>query len=254
VIDLHAHILPGLDDGPEDPDAAVALARAAAAAGTRTLATTSHVDRGFRLTPARLADARTALAARLEREGVALELVQGGEIAPDRLPELDDEELRELTLGTGTCILLECPFRPLAAMESLVDGLHERGFAVLLAHPERSPLFQGDLDRLGALVDGGALAQVTAGSFAGDFGGQPQRAAEAMLEAGLVHVLASDGHDPTQRPPDIARAVRPLEARYGKVEEQVAWMAEALPAALLAGADLPERPPLPRKPGRLRRA
>jgi protein-tyrosine phosphatase len=253
VIDLHTHLLPGLDDGPPDAAAALALARAAVGAGTRTAAATPHVDRTFRLAPAGFAAARAALAGALAEAGIPLALAQGGEVAPDRLPELGDDDLRAVTLGGGSCVLLECPFRPEPRMEALVADLQARGFTVLLAHPERSPLFQQDLGRLGALVDAGALAQVTAGSFAGDFGGPPRHAAEQMLEAGLVHVLASDGHDPVQRPPEIRRAVPALEARYGAVEEQVAWMADALPAALLADAEVPARPPLPRPLGRLRR-
>jgi protein-tyrosine phosphatase len=254
VIDLHSHVLPGLDDGPPDLDAAVALVRAAEAAGTRAVAATSHVDRTFGLTPAELAAARAALVERLGAEGIAVEVLQGGEIAPERAAELSEADLAALTLGGGPCLLLECPFRPFAGMEALVAGFRDRGFAVLLAHPERSPLFQRDLERLGALVDEGALAQVTAGSFAGDFGGHARRAAEAMLEAGLVHVLATDTHDPVSRPPDLRRAVAPLEARYGTVAEQVAWMSERLPATIVAGELPPERPPLPRPAGRLRRA
>jgi protein-tyrosine phosphatase len=244
MIDLHAHVLPGLDDGPPTLDAAVEMARAAVAAGTRAVATTSHVDRGFGLGPAELAAARGRLAERLAHEGVELELLQGGEVAPERLYGLDDAALRGLTLGGGPFVLLECPFTPVGAgLEPMAADLQRRGFGVLLAHPERSPTFQRDPARLAALVEQGALAQVTAGSLAGAFGETARHAARAMLAAELVHVLATDAHDPTHRSPDLRAVGDALDGA------QLAWMTEAAPAAVVAGRRPSERPPLPRARG-----
>jgi protein-tyrosine phosphatase len=235
MIDLHAHILPGLDDGPGSLDEAVEMATVAVAAGTRALATTCHINQLFGLGPGQLAAARQALAERLEQERVELELLPGGEVAPDRLPDLDDETLRGLTLGGGPYVLLECPFtRVDGEMEALVADLQERGFGVLLAHPERSPTFIADPARLAALVERGALAQVTTGSLAGHFGDVPRRAAAAMLRDGLVHVLASDAHSAVHRPPDLRRT--------GELDEaQHEWLTRAVPAAIVAGRPLPER-------------
>ncbi|MDX6554739.1 MAG: protein-tyrosine phosphatase [Miltoncostaeaceae bacterium] len=250
MIDLHTHILHGLDDGPPDLDGSVAMARAAVRAGTTAVATTSHINVGFGLTTEHLRAARAELAERLERDGIPLELLAGGEVAPEKLPDLDDATLRAVTLGGGDCILLECPFPPVgAAMEPMVADLHRRGFTVLLAHPERSASFQQDPGRLRRLVDMGAWAQVTSGALDGGFGERAQRAGMAMLEAGLVHVLASDSHDPQYRPPDPRLADRALAERYGDIEEQLAWMTEAAPAALVAGTPLPPRPALPRARG-----
>jgi len=231
LIDLHAHILPGLDDGPADMETAVAMARVAVAAGTRVMATTSHVHVSFGLGPDDLEPARRALAERLAHEGVALELVAGGEVSTRRLPDLSDDDLRRLALGGGPWVLLECPFGP-ADIEPHVTALQRRGFEVLLAHPERSEAFQRDPGRLGALINGGALAQVTAGAFAGHFGGLARRTALRMLDAGWVHVLASDGHDEVSRPPDLTVAAPALD------DEQLESMTTTAPAALLAG----ERP------------
>ena len=244
MIDLHAHLLPGLDDGPPTTDAALAMARAAVAAGTRAVATTSHIAYAHGLGPDDLVPARAALAERLAREGIALELLAGGEIAPDRLADLDDEALRALALGGGPYVLLECPFTPVgAAMRLMVDDLHRRGFGVLLAHPERSPSFQRDAALLAGLVDRGALAQVTTGSLTGAFGEIPRRTALTMVERGIAHVLASDAHDAVHRPPDMHAA----DAVVG--EAQAEWMTTAAPAAIVAGRPLPERPPLPRGRG-----
>jgi protein-tyrosine phosphatase len=108
----------------------------------------------------------------------------------------------------------------------------------------------GPLERLLTL---GALAQVTASSFAGDFGDTVRRAAFAMLERGHVHVLASDGHSPEHRPPDLRSALPVLERRYDDGAEQFEWMAAGVPGAVLAGEPLPPRPALPRPRGGLLR-
>lgn len=254
MIDLHAHILPGIDDGPPSEVAALEMARTAVAAGTRAIAATSHIDTGFAVSVAGLAGAREALAARLAAEGIELEILQGGEVAPARLPELDDAALASLTLGGGGTVLLECPFASVgAAMEPMVIDLRRRGFGVLLGHPERSPTFARSHERLAVLVELGASAQVTAGSLSGRFGDHVRRTAERMLEAGLVHVVASDAHDAVRRPPDLRLAADALRGRYDGVDEQLAWMTDAAPAALVAGEPLPDRPPLPRRRRRLTR-
>jgi protein-tyrosine phosphatase len=243
MIDLHAHILPGLDDGPRTIESAVAMARVAAAAGTRAIATTSHIDHGYRLGPEELEAARAALAARLAEEGVELELLAGGEVAPARLKDLDDGALRRLALGGGPYLLLECPLSPVgAAMEPLVAELQRRGFGVLLAHPERSPTFVREPARLAPMIERGALAQLTTGSLTGEFGGTVRRAATAMLERRLVHVLASDAHHEVHRSPDLRAAADGLGDRLAE------WMTIAVPAAIVAGDPLPERPPLPAPP------
>ncbi|HEX5621013.1 MAG TPA: CpsB/CapC family capsule biosynthesis tyrosine phosphatase [Solirubrobacteraceae bacterium] len=229
MIDLHAHILPAIDDGPPTTEAALAMARTATAAGTRAIATTSHVAHVFSLDPEQIVHGREMLAARLAYEGIELELLSGGEIAHDRLPELDDETLQTLTLGGGPYLLLECPFAPIGdGLEPLVDDLHERGFEVLLAHPERSASFQQDPDLLAALVDQGALAQVTVGSLTGHFGRIPQRTAEMMVREGLVHVLASDAHD-------IAGRAPVLHANGALTADQYERMTTVVPEAIVAG-------------------
>jgi protein-tyrosine phosphatase len=247
MIDLHAHILPGIDDGPPTEDDAVVMARAAVAAGTTRIAATSHIDSGFAVDPMQLPAARAALSERLRAEGIELEILQGGELAAARMPDLDDDELRALTLGGGPTVLLECPFWPVGgALEPMVADLRRREFEVLLAHPERSPTFARERRPLRRLVELGAKAQVTAGSLSGRFGEPVRHAAERMLEAGLVHVIASDAHDPVRRPPDLRIMEQDLRRRYGDVGAQLAWMTEAAPAAIVAGTPTPARPPLPR--------
>jgi len=229
VIDLHAHILPAIDDGPPTTEAALDMARTAAAAGTRAIATTSHVGYMMNVGIDQIVQGRETLAARLAYEGIELELLAGGEVAHDRLPDLTEDELRAVTLGGGSYVLLECPFAPIGdRLEPLVDDLHERGYGVLLAHPERSASFQRDPALLATLVDMGALAQVTVGSLTGHFGRIPQQTAQLMVREELVHVLASDAHDVAGRAPV-------LDVNGWLTAAQYERMTTVVPAAILAG-------------------
>jgi len=245
VIDLHCHILPGIDDGPPDMAAALALARALVAAGTHTVAATPHVDEHFGLDPrdfpARVEEVRVALAA----EGIPLEVVAGGEIALSRLPDLDDDDLRAVALGGGPYVLLECPLANAAPMlESAVELLLQRGHGVLLAHPERSPAIQREPDRLAQMIEAGALSQLTAGALAGDFGQTVRHVAVHLLRWELVHCVASDAHDATRRGPEMLAGIRGAERDVPGLEDRAAWLTEDVPAAILAGDDPPEPPPL----------
>ena len=138
--------------------------------------------------------------------------------------------------------------------EPMVLDLHSRGYRVLLAHPERCPAFQRDPPRLEGLVSAGALVQITAGSMAGGFGTTVRRFTVAMLRDGLAHVVASDAHDHLRRPPGLQAGFPALERDLPGLSEQAEWLTELVPRAVLDGAPLPVRPPLPTRPsGLLRR-
>lgn len=247
VIDLHCHLLPGIDDGPDDLGGTLAMAQLHVKAGVATVAATPHVSWDMptevRAIELRLTDARAALAA----AQISLEVVRGAEIDVHQAVHLSDDELRALALGGGPWLLLEAPLRKGVALAPVAHALLGRGHRVLIAHPERSPLLQDDPDALRALVRAGAATQVTAGSFAGSFGRTVRDYAERMLEAGLVHSVASDAHDALRRPPGIAA---PLEA--AGLGDLVSLLGEEAPAAILAGDPLPPAPSRPRRKGGLR--
>ena len=254
MIDLHAHILPGLDDGPRTLDASAEMAAAAVAGGTRVMAATSHVNRGFALEPADLAEGRERVVARLREDGIPLEVVQGGEVSLSRVEDLGDDDLRALTLGDGPWLLLECPLSPYGpAMAPVVAALRGRGLEVLLAHPERSPVFIRDPRELPRLIEMGAIAQVTSTALSGRFGDTVRKAAFGMLDRGEVNVIASDGHAADGRPPDLLAGLTAMERRYEAPRELFDWMTSAVPAAIVAGEPLPARPPMPGRRGLLRR-
>jgi protein-tyrosine phosphatase len=247
MIDLHCHVLPGIDDGPATLEGAVALARLAAAGGTRVLVATPHVNSRYRNDAAtiavRVAELNERLAAEEVRtaDGHPLEVRTGAEIAVTMLPELDDAELSGLTLGGGPWLLVEPPFTPVAPhLDAILTGLLRSGRRVVLAHPERCPAFQRDHSALQRLVAGGMLTSVTAGSFAGQFGGEARRLACALAHEGLLHNVASDAHDVTNRTPAIAPQLE--QAGLGPLAQ---WLTVAVPAAVLAGGPLPPAPATP---------
>jgi len=200
VIDLHCDVLPGIDDGPKTIAGSLALARAAADAGMRTLVATPHVSWHYQNDAKTIGGPVHELRALLAAEGVELELLAGAEVAMTRIDELEDDELARLRLGGGEWLLLEPPFSPIVTgLEEIVQGVRRRGSRVLLAHPERCPAFHRDPRMLASLVQSGVLTSITAGSLVGRFGGTVRRFALRLVREELVHNVASDAHDLADR-------------------------------------------------------
>jgi protein-tyrosine phosphatase len=240
VIDLHCHLLPGIDDGPATIDGSIAIARVAVADGTRTVVATPHVSWEHPNTAVQIKRLVEQLNVRLLEEGIALEVKAGAELAMTRIGDLAPQELSSLTLGGGRWLLVEPPFSPVATgLDALVAELHQRGFRVVLAHPERCVALQRDLGMLERIIESGALASITAGSLAGKFGAAVQRFAFELISAEMVHNVASDAHDPTTRRPTIAGELE--RAGLGGL---ATWLTEEVPAAILTGGSIPPRPPL----------
>jgi protein-tyrosine phosphatase len=259
VIDLHCHALPGIDDGPGAIEDAIELARVAAAAGTRTLVATPHIDHSWFIQPATLAGRVAELETALAGAHVQVDVRTGGEIALTRLVDLDDEELDTLALGPRGHLLLEAPLTMGAGdFEAVVLNTHGRGRPVVLAHPERCPALLRRPERMEGLVDAGVLMQVTAGSLAGQFGDMIQRTSLRWISQGWVHVVASDAHDAYRRPPDLLGPIERGDRDFPGLLELAPWLTEAVPRAIIDGAPVPEPPLLPKPPperswlGRLR--
>lgn len=242
MIDLHAHALPGLDDGPRDATAALAIARAAHDDGIETVVATPHIDHVHGVAPLDVLRAALSLRRTLTAAGVPLQLLTGGEVTVARAAELSDAELRAVALGAGSCVLLECPLRRGGpSLEEALFTLTLRGFRVLLAHPERSPDLLGDVPRVHELVERGALCSLTAGGVLGRFGARGREFSQRLLDAGLVHNVASDGHDTGGRPVALRLALG-VAARGRGGEAMARWLARDVPLALLEDRALPARP------------
>jgi protein-tyrosine phosphatase len=242
VIDLHCHVLPGIDDGPETIGGSLALARAAAAAGVRTLVATPHVSWRYPNDADTIIGLVDELDERLAAEGVPLEMRTGAEVALTQLAEIEPSQLSRLRLGGGEWLLVEPPFTSVATMlDAILHDLQRRGDRILLAHPERCAAFHRDPGMLSTIIRGGILTSITAGSLVGRFGGPARRFALKLVQEGMVHNVASDAHDLAGRPPGMAAEL--AQAGLAPLAE---WLTEAVPAAILNGQEIPARPPLRR--------
>jgi len=242
VIDLHSHILHGLDDGARTLADSLEIARAAVADGITLMAATPHVRDDYPTDAAsmerRLRELREALVA----QDVPLELRGGGEIALDWLVRLPADELRRFGLaGNPAYLLVETPYTgwPLGLDESLL-GLREGGITPVLAHPERNAELQAAPERLVPLVEAGVLVQVTAASLDGRLGRRAAAVATALVERGLCHLVASDAHESSVRGVGLAAAA----AAVGDAD-LARWLTVGVPGAIVAAAPLPSRPEPP---------
>lgn len=255
LIDLHSHILPGLDDGPRTLAGTLELARTAVAAGVDTITATPHIDFQYAVDPAEVRIGVAALGVALRDARIDLSVSPGGEVDLSRLPTLDRAALTDIRLGRGRHLLIECPLAPTAsAIDSDVAMLMIDGWGVVLAHPERSPQFQRNPDALAALVADGVLCSVTASSFVGRFGRPARDLALAMLKYGLVHNVASDAHDHRRRPPILDPGLTEAARHVEDFPALAEWLTRDLPAAVLGGDPLPPRPGRVVGPRRRRRS
>lgn len=243
MVDLHCHILPGLDDGARTIDDALEMARAAAGAGIARVVATPHIrdDHPFalELMDERLGTLREALV----KAEIPVKVARGGEVALSKIAELDDETLTTLCIGMGHYLLVESPHTEVTGLlERVVFELQSRGFRPLLAHPERSPSLLRDLPRLERLVERGVLCSVTAGSMQGKFGTTVQRFTAELFAAGLVHNVASDSHDSRRRPPSLREGFWSMEQLLPGLGDQSEWFTADVPSAILSGRELPTRP------------
>jgi protein-tyrosine phosphatase len=250
VIDLHSHLLPGIDDGAANLDESVAIARTAAADGIAVLAATPHVRADY---PTR-AETMERLVARvgeaLRAAAVPLQVVTGGELDLLQLQALDDDELRRFGLGGNQrYLLLETPYAgwPLD-LEGIVFDLRLRGFKCVIAHPERNHDVQARPERLCALVEADALVQLTAASVDGRLGRACRESAFRLLDLRLAHMIASDAHGSSVRRVGMSQAA----AAVGD-EELAHWLTAGVPGAIVRNDPLPPSPARPRRGGRLGR-
>jgi protein-tyrosine phosphatase len=238
VIDLHCHVLPGIDDGPRTVEGSLALARAAADAGIRTLVATPHVSARYPNDSATIARLAHELRERLAQEGIEIELLTGAEVAMTHLLDIPDAELERLRLGGSGWLLVEPPFAAAdSSLDAIMLGLMRRKHRLLIAHPERCSAFRRDRRMLETLVAAGALSSITAGSLVGSFGEDVRRFTLELVHAELVHDVASDAHDHVHRAPGLREQL----AQAGLAPLQ-RWLTEEVPAALLADRAPPPRP------------
>ena len=238
MIDIHCHLLPGIDDGAADLDAALRLARLAVAEGISHLVCTPHLQpRRFDNTAASIAAARTAFAAALAAAEIPLRVGYAAEVRLDLaiLTGVVDGSIPLLGTWRGRgVLLLEFPDHevPVGA-ERLTQWLLGRGIVPLLAHPERNRGILAKPERLQPFLAQGCLLQVTATSLVGHFGSAPRDLARTLLREGLVTVLATDAHNERYRPPRLREPLALAAELIG--EAQARALVEDNPWAIVEG-------------------
>ena len=206
MIDLHCHLLPGIDDGPRDLAASLDMARMAVADGVLVTACTPHITPGVYNNDGESIQAGVdALVAALADAAIPLQLVAGADahIAPDLAGRLAAGAVP--TLAGSRYFLLEPPTNvPPPGLVSFVSSLTAAGYLPIVTHPERLAWIETRYDLIRGLVARGASIQLTAGSLVGRFGRRSRYWAERMLDDDIVHVIATDAHDTRDRPPRLS--------------------------------------------------
>ena len=248
MIDLHSHILRGIDDGARSLEDSLAIARAAVADGITVIAGTPHVRDDWPTDAGVMEDRVAELQAVLEQAQIPLEVRPGGEIAIDWLTRLPVGELRRFGLGGNPrYLLVETPYYgwPLGLAERL-SSLFAWDITPVLAHPERNADIQLQPELLVPIVESGVLVQVTAASVDGRIGRGARDCGLELVEHGLAHMLASDAHHASVRAVGMVAGVKAVgDDALG------AWLTWDVPAAILGDTPIPPRPKSGRNAGRL---
>ena len=257
MIDLHCHILPGVDDGASDLSVSLDMAKAFVAQGVTVVACTSHILPGlYHNSGPALREATQHLQGILDEEGISLRLATGADVhmAPDFVAGLRSGRL--LSLADSRYVLVEPPHHSAPPqLEDFFFKLVLAGYVPILTHPERLSWVPSRFETMRRLVQSGVWVQITAASLAGVFGRDALYCAHRMLDEGLVHVVATDAHDAERRRPDLARGRELAAKRVGAEEAQrlvvtrpLAALEDAAPASVprplrvVADAETGDRP------------
>jgi protein-tyrosine phosphatase len=219
-VDIHCHLLPGIDDGARSWDEAREMAQIAVAGGIGTIIATPHQGGTFAHNQADVICQRVQeCQSLLDDLNIPLSVLPGADV------RIGSDLMRDIVRGSALTLanhrrhlLLDLPHERYAPMESLVSDLANAGIATILSHPERNQGLLKKRELVEQLVDRGCLMQVTAGSLLGTFGPKCQDLAVWMLARGLVHFVATDAHGMHSRRPLLERAYEKLVEMVGRAE------------------------------------
>jgi protein-tyrosine phosphatase len=247
LVDLHCHLLAGLDDGPRTEDDALAMCRLAYEEGTRMAAALAHQnERWSAVTPEAIRSAAGKLAARLREAAVPLTVFPCAEVtaSPDIVEAWEAGRLMSVA-DRGQFLLVEMPHGLFVDLRPAVRRLAAAGVRVILAHPERQPELLHEPGAIEALIGEGCLVQVSSASVTGPRSVTDGRALKGWFRRGCVHLLGSDGHSPRRRQPRLAEAYRQVRAWAGAVVADRVGSTNG--TAILHGLPLRVPPPEPER-------
>jgi protein-tyrosine phosphatase len=235
MVDIHHHLLWGLDDGAKDFETSVAMAKASAADGVTHIVCTPHANGTHAYLPEVNAQKAAELQARLDADKIPLKIGIGCDfhLSYDNILDAKTDPKRFSVNGLGY-LMVEIPDYgvPRGLNETFYE-LQLAGLTPILTHPERNPTLQADLGRLAEWMRGGVLVQVTGDSVTGRMGKTAQKIAHELLAKRWVHFLATDAHNMSSRPPRLSEARDVVARKYGR--EYAESLVETNPAAVFAG-------------------
>jgi protein-tyrosine phosphatase len=241
MIDIHAHILPGLDDGADTWEQSLQMARMAVEDGIEVMVATPHLfkDKSVDLEQVNhknlVLQHCDELRQKLLEAAIPLEILPGCDfpLSFESLQLLDDGQA--LTINNANrYLLLELPDTSLPpATEEICFHLQSKGITSIITHPERHMIIQGMPNRLKRLIDLGCLAQMTGNSLTGWFGRGVKKFSRQLIKSGYIHVLATDAHNHKRRPPLLSQAVKELSRLVGK--DRARAMVQDIPAKIIRG-------------------
>lgn len=235
MIDIHAHILPGFDDGAATMAEAVEMACQARADGIGTIVATPHILDAAKPHREKILAGVRELQARLDEGRIAVRILPGAEIhiGPD-VARMAAEGLAMTLCDAGKYLLLELPLNEMPRYtESVVFDLLSYGITPVLAHPERNRDLARDPRLVQSLVDQGCLTQISTGSIRGRFGTEARKAAETLIKRGLAHIMATDGHGSVHRRVMMAEARAKVASEHG--QDLALDLTRRVPQAVIEG-------------------
>jgi protein-tyrosine phosphatase len=253
VIDLHCHILPGLDDGPSTVEDALAMCRIAVEDGIRTIVATPHMLNGmFPVDREAVLEGVHAISRSLRQMSIPLEILPGADVHLDQSVPGSLERGELITLADlGRHLLLELPQDVVPeGTRDLLFQVQLKGITPIITHPERNIAIQQDPAILHDLVGAGCLTQITAGSLTGTFGARVRKCTLRLLKSGTAHLVCTDAHNTGRRSPRLSEARRVVEEEVGEVEAERIFRER--PARILEGCHVEAPEPLtdPGRPGK----
>ncbi len=251
MIDIHCHILPHIDDGAQNIDEALSMARTAVNNGIHTIVATPHTQNGIYTNNFQeIEQAATLVRKALESAKIMLTIIAGAEVhaCPGLVDLVKNGDAATINNG-GKYLLLEFPAMGIPPqIKDEIFNLKLHGITPIIAHPERNMVFQQHPERLEEYVRMGVLCQVTATSITGELGNATQKCAVTLLESRLLHVIASDSHSASHRPQNFQQAVQKAGNILCSIKE-AEQMVTTTPAAIIAGlpVEIPEAKPVKKK-------
>ena len=242
MIDIHSHILPSIDDGPETLDEAIEIAKKAYNAGTKAIVASPHNLNGlYRNDRKKILSEVDNFKQTLKERGIPLDVLPGADIAltPELIPCLDTGELMTINDG-GRYLLVELqPYYLPEKIHEIIFALKTRGITPVITHPERDALIMKNNEILGGFIERGCLSQITAMSLTGGFGKKIKAFSAELIKSRMIHIIASDCHSHDKRPPSLNGAIDVATELIGFANAMK--MVKDTPAAVIEGegVDIP---------------